>query len=1021
MEKEMGNFESVLRGVSTLDAIMKGFRDFTLILTSMTLLGGLIHGGHSTLDLVDPSFNPQIQTSSLRCKSVDQIIPLPDGKVLVVGQFNTYDRRPAERLARLNADGTIDPTFNSNLPIDPYFNTTIRVQIQASGKILVLTIDFDAETYKVIRLNSDGTIDGTFQTYFVWGYYVDSFSFAVDAEDRIVLSGGFNDGSLIRLTPNGAVDPTFQLPSSFNPSLLGTQNNKLIVQSNNTIQRLNENGEIDSSFTPRNFSKYWIKAIVQSDGKILLLGTTELRRLNENGSDDTGFPVMTFPYSPNTNKLALSDDGKITLAIYTGNGDVSQIKRFLANGTPDSQFTPYTPGRFNGLAVQADGGVLIGDWGCSTPLQLINDFVRLLPNGTPDPAFVSGIGFQSFVPGIVFAINVQPDNKVLIGGDFDFVNDVPRLKIARLNSDSTLDSSFQINTNGEGNYFSRIGAFGNVRTQNDGKIVASGNFDYFVNGIKRSNLVRLNPNGSIDPTFVLGVPITVTFTNTNRIQTFVDGKVLVGTSRVDPGGAPVPVKLTATGEPDAAFNANLFPQQHDVFIHDVAVQPDGKIIVCGAHQTYIVGSPGIYVGFLTRLNADGSPDPTFQTLEQSDKAVTAFVLQPDGKIVLAESGFTSNVLRLNADGSPDPTFNAGTADGSVSAMLLLSTGRIFVGGGFSNFNGLPRGNLVQLNADGTVFAPAYSLNGPVLSLAVDSDNRVFVGGDFTVFNAGSSSAARSFVAALIDAPPKSAPYDFDGDGRSDISVFRPSDGVWYLNRSSQGFFASQFGISTDRTVPADYDGDGKTDIAVFRDGFWWIIQSSNGAVVVHQFGTAGDIPVPADYTGDGRAELAVYRNGTWWMLNTVDNGVSATQFGIPTDKPVVADYDGDGKTDIAVFRDGFWWIIKSSNGEVIVHQFGIAGDIPVPADFTGDGRSEVAVYRNGFWWTMDTLNNQVDVHQFGNSTDKPVVADYDGDGKMDRGIYRDGAWWILNSTSGMSVQQFGLAIDRPLPAAHLPQ
>src|SRR5205085_2474744 len=110
----------------------------------------------------------------------------------------------------------------------------------------------------------------------------------------------------------------------------------------------------------------------------------------------------------------------------------------------------------------------------------LNDFVRLLPNGSPDPTFDTGTGFEVVFPGSVAAINIQPDQKILIGGNFQLVNDVPRTKIARLNANSTLDPTFQISTGGTGNYFSQIWSFSSIRTQSDGKILVSGGFDYFV-------------------------------------------------------------------------------------------------------------------------------------------------------------------------------------------------------------------------------------------------------------------------------------------------------------------------------------------------------------------------------------------------------------------------------------------------------------------------------------------------------------------------------------------------------------
>ena len=164
----------------------------------------------------------------------------------------------------------------------------------------------------------------------------------------------------------------------------------------------------------------------------------------------------------------------------------------------------------------------------------------------------------------------------------------------------------------------------------------------------------------------------------------------------------------------------------------------------------------------------------------------------------------------------------------------------------------------------------------------------------------------------VSAPQKSL-FDFDGDGRSDISVFRPNGGFWYLNQSKDGITGVQFGASSDQITPADYDGDGKTDIAVYRAGTWYLLQSTDG-FTGFAFGEATDIPVPADYTGDGKADLAVWRpsNGTWYIYNLMNNQFTAAQFGASTDKPVVGDFNGDGKSDYAVFRpsNGFWYITK---------------------------------------------------------------------------------------------------------------
>lgn len=261
--------------------------------------------------------------------------------------------------------------------------------------------------------------------------------------------------------------------------------------------------------------------------------------------------------------------------------------------------------------------------------------------------------------------------------------------------------------------------------------------------------------------------------------------------------------------------------------------------------------------------------------------------------------------------------------------------------------------------------------------------------------------------------------DFDEDGKADISVFRPSDRTWYINRSTQGIAYRQFGLSDDKITPGNFDFDQRTDFAVFRKGTWYFFTSFIFIPLNSiQFGLADDIPVPADYTGDGRDEIAVYRNGDWWIRNLANNQVSVVQFGLATDKPVPADYDGDGKTDQAVYRNGEWHLNLSTQGYRAV-LFGLPTDKPVVGDYDGDGKTDLAVYRAGTWHILGSTNGYLTI-QWGISTDIPVPDDYDGDGKTDLAVYRDGTWYLRQSTNGISVQQFGLAGDKPIPAAFLP-
>ena len=267
--------------------------------------------------------------------------------------------------------------------------------------------------------------------------------------------------------------------------------------------------------------------------------------------------------------------------------------------------------------------------------------------------------------------------------------------------------------------------------------------------------------------------------------------------------------------------------------------------------------------------------------------------------------------------------------------------------------------------------------------------------------------------------------DFDGDGKTDLSVFRPSEGNWYLNRSTAGFTAVGWGLSTDQLAPGDFDGDNKTDLAVFRPstGAWWILRSSDGGVTSTSFGISGDLPVVGDYDGDNKADIAVFRpsNNTWYILKST-GGATITVFGASGDLAVPGDYDGDAKTDVAIYRSGQWWIMKSTGGTTVTTFGGVAGDRAVPADYDGDNKDDIAIYRpsNGTWYILRSSNGGVDYVPFGLAGDVPVPGDYDGDGKDDQAVYRNGNWFLNRSTSGFLVASFGLGTDIAVPAEYIP-
>ncbi|HEX6125118.1 MAG TPA: FG-GAP-like repeat-containing protein [Pyrinomonadaceae bacterium] len=272
-----------------------------------------------------------------------------------------------------------------------------------------------------------------------------------------------------------------------------------------------------------------------------------------------------------------------------------------------------------------------------------------------------------------------------------------------------------------------------------------------------------------------------------------------------------------------------------------------------------------------------------------------------------------------------------------------------------------------------------------------------------------------------------APFDFDGDARSDISVFRPSSGVWYLSRSGAGFTAFQFGLPGDKPVAADYDGDGRSDPAVFRGGVWYRFMSSTNTTDAIGFGLPGDTPVPADLDGDNRADLVIFRpsEGVWYSLRS-SGSTSVVRFGLAGDVPVPADYDGDGRDDINLFRPstGTWYRLNSADGGFFAANFGLAGDMPLNGDFDGDSKADIAVWRpsTGVWYVLRSSTGSFSAARFGLAGDIPAPADFDGDGKTDISVFRpsNGVWYRLNSGNGaFAAAAFGSNGDNPVPSYYI--
>ena len=616
-------------------------------------------------------------------------------------------------------------------------------------------------------------------------------------------------------------------------------------------------------------------------------------------------------------------------------------------------------------AIQPDGKIVVAGYGKIQDAPEDAVLIRLNADGTLDQSFGTGgkvIAAISSGLDLVGAVALAPDGKIIIAGG----TRTPRTEtatdffIARFNPNGTPDTAFgnggvSIASSGESDYFNA------VALQPDGKIVAAGS----------GAAARFNPNGSLDANFGGGI-VALDFPNYSgetysAISLLANGQLVVGgTARYTPS-FPVPYAsssivtlLESNGTINSSFGNQGFTAiglSHFVYGFDLTVLADGKIITTGANTARLLGNGTVDSTFPfsaagSRLAVlPGGNVVVINHLEPVTEYLSVYTpggrligqaqnfggndiaAQPDGKIVLIDSTQTEfTVTRLN--GIPSKATRAADFDDDGKndiAVLRPSNSAFYVSRSQSGFAGY---NVTgESNFETRRIIPEKFSNQNTFAFWQVAGNAANSPASFCAVNA---SGNRECVQWGMngDVPVGG---DYDGDGYTDYTVFRPSNGYWYVRSSAVGsqISAVQWGTSGDQPVPADYDYDGITDTAIYRPstGTWWIRRSSDNTFFGVAFGAAGDVPVPGDYDGDGRADFVVFRpsNGYWYLLTTTE-GFKALPFGIGSDVPVSGDFDGDGKHDLGVFRQGNWYLQQSRDGFKAV-QFGFGSDIPVSVSY----------------------------------------------------------------------------------------
>jgi uncharacterized delta-60 repeat protein len=765
--------------------------------------GKLILGGNFSAVQPNGTVNPTPVNGLVRTNidgSLDVVFPIApngtvaaqvnlaalqsNGDILVAGSFTTA-QSGISNLARFTPQGTLDTTFKVVLggAFGPNSAGITALAVQPDGKILIggnfISVQGTGATAPVTRnhiarLNSDGSLDAAFNP----NANAQVAAFALTPDGHILIGGAFTS-----LQPNGS---TTALPLN---------HLALLNSDGSTNAVFDSSGNYVSGFNP-NLNNLVSCIALQQDGKIIIAGAFSLiqangatypssqqfiARLNPDGTYDASYQAGT-PTS--ILAMVMQPNGQVVVggnftALQNGgstNINVEHIGRINADGSTDLNYSPNANFTVSALAIQADGKVIAG--GAFTqfhPAEAAsptyrNGVARLNIDGTVDSTFdpnaYGGIG----------VVVAAPNGQYLIGGSFSSVGGATATNLARLNANGTVDPTFDPAPNGP---------IATIAVQSNGQILVGGNFTtlggityYDANGNPIQNLVRLNPNGSVDTTFNPspsgGVSIVVIQPN---------GQILVGgnfetillpansTLQQSPGFL---VRLNGDGTPDTSFLPNP-----SASVNAILLEPsDNAIIIGGSFQGLTPSSTGVSTSanYLARISmTDASVDVNFNQVP--DNPVTSLALQPNGQILVAgafsnvipggQAIYTENtvtgvitnnlipaayVYRLNANGTLDTAFKP-TPDDTVYSIVALPDQSIWIAGIFRHVGGVAQSYLARLNTTTGVLDPTfnYAVNGDVRWLLAQANNQVVAAGGFTtVTPLGGAPAIEYHIARFTD-------------------------------------------------------------------------------------------------------------------------------------------------------------------------------------------------------------------------------------------------------------------------------
>lgn len=829
---------------------------------------------------LDASFSPPWDTRQLPYVSgqIRTVSPLANGRILIGGSFvvnvnGTGDRR--YNVAWLNPNGTVATEFYNTLDASSGVVNTLAVQ--SDGKILVggcsLTLNVyppNTNTYQLIRLNADGSPDYTYP----WRKGANGYIQHIDVSstttytNRAQIIGlmpsenGLHTDYLLTLSQEGAEVNSLDKLNGAVTATGAQAGGKLLLAGfftqvngagRNRIARLNQNDSVDDTFAIGTGANAEVSALaVQADGKIILAGgftqfnsapCGRLVRLQPDGSIDSSFNPGTGA-NDRIYDVRLSGNGElIILGAFTQvNGRPRRgIARLATDGTLLEFFTGTgaqnaATAKIKAAAIQPDGKILIGGDFTEVAGRNLSGIARLQTDGSLDPAFDPGTGVDGYLQGIA----LQADGRILIAGYFGSANGAGRTSLARLNADGSLDDSFKpsiLKLDGS------LSVLQKPVIAPNGTMLVLGHFR-FISGLGRNYIARLNPDGSLDPGF--DAQLSIVGTDPSR-----PGVILTGAS---------PIVYTA------------------------AILPDAKVLAGGS-----VTWDNLARGCLLRLDQAGKMDTTFVPKSVATNVVLTtgtvkrILSLEDGKILIC-GDFTEfkdgsvwsppqrgHVARFLANGALDEAFNPPMgADNMVEDMTLQSDGKILIAGWFKNYDAVyypfPTNavRVARLNPDGKLDATFDATSGPnktAYSVSWLTDNHAIVTGDFTDYRG----TARPGIARIVAASSQPPASGFAAWVKANFLATDPP---------------------ADQTAAADPDGDGIVNLLEYafglnpktpdRTGLPWasLVSIDSQTYVNLTYFRPKSPPTDLSYEWTTSPDLK-----SWYPLSVIDMGTSSSSQG----------------------------------------------------------------------------------------------------------------------------------------------